>query len=267
MEKIGLKAVLDMSSFQQGMHEYVSGIDQMESETEGLAGSIDGLGLALGVGLAAATFAANAAIQEIRQELGEAVKDVYENTEEWQGLTKAYDNFWRSVVISAASRDELLGFFETLTGWMDQASEAALEYSASQEGYYVALNALIGAQEPGPLQDALVVLSQFGLGQVGQRAAGAIAIWAENQGWLNEEINLPGCLESVAWSDDIVVFDSFSFDRTVEIAKEYSDRICSYWRRRRWHRFLWQRRKGFQMGKARPRYQSQHHSLEANSIT
>lgn len=36
---------------------------------------------------------------------------------------------------------------------------------------------------------------------------------------LNEEINLPGCLESVAWSDDIVVFDSYSTDRTVEIAK------------------------------------------------
>jgi len=36
---------------------------------------------------------------------------------------------------------------------------------------------------------------------------------------LNEEINLPGCLESVAWSDDIVVFDSYSTDRTVEIAE------------------------------------------------
>jgi glycosyltransferase involved in cell wall biosynthesis len=36
---------------------------------------------------------------------------------------------------------------------------------------------------------------------------------------LNEEINLPDCLESVSWSDDIVVFDSFSDDHTVEIAK------------------------------------------------
>jgi hypothetical protein len=36
---------------------------------------------------------------------------------------------------------------------------------------------------------------------------------------LNEEANLPGCLESVAWSDDVVVFDSFSTDRTVEIAR------------------------------------------------
>ena len=36
---------------------------------------------------------------------------------------------------------------------------------------------------------------------------------------LNEEINLPGCLESVVWSDDVVVFDSFSNDRTVEIAE------------------------------------------------
>jgi len=36
---------------------------------------------------------------------------------------------------------------------------------------------------------------------------------------LNEEQNLPGCLESVKWSDDVVVFDSFSADRTVEIAR------------------------------------------------
>jgi glycosyltransferase involved in cell wall biosynthesis len=36
---------------------------------------------------------------------------------------------------------------------------------------------------------------------------------------LNEETNLPGCLKSVSWSDDIVVFDSFSTDRTVEIAR------------------------------------------------
>ncbi|WP_134090044.1 glycosyltransferase family 2 protein [Olivibacter sp. XZL3] len=35
----------------------------------------------------------------------------------------------------------------------------------------------------------------------------------------NEEQDLPGCLASVAWCDDIHVFDSFSEDRTVEIAK------------------------------------------------
>jgi glycosyltransferase involved in cell wall biosynthesis len=35
----------------------------------------------------------------------------------------------------------------------------------------------------------------------------------------NEEQDLPGCLDSVAWSDDIHVFDSFSTDRTAEIAR------------------------------------------------
>lgn len=34
----------------------------------------------------------------------------------------------------------------------------------------------------------------------------------------NEEQDLPGCLESVAWCDDIHVYDSFSDDGTVEIA-------------------------------------------------
>lgn len=36
----------------------------------------------------------------------------------------------------------------------------------------------------------------------------------------NEESDLPGCLESVSWSDDVFVFDSFSTDRTAEIARE-----------------------------------------------
>lgn len=35
----------------------------------------------------------------------------------------------------------------------------------------------------------------------------------------NEEQDLPGCLASVAWSDDIHVFDSFSDDKTVTIAE------------------------------------------------
>jgi glycosyltransferase involved in cell wall biosynthesis len=35
----------------------------------------------------------------------------------------------------------------------------------------------------------------------------------------NEEQDLPGCLDSVAWSDDIHILDSESTDRTVEIAR------------------------------------------------
>ncbi len=35
----------------------------------------------------------------------------------------------------------------------------------------------------------------------------------------NEEQDLSGCLDSVAWSDDVWVFDSYSDDRTVEIAQ------------------------------------------------
>ena len=41
----------------------------------------------------------------------------------------------------------------------------------------------------------------------------------------NEELNLPACLESVKWSDDVVVLDSFSTDRTVEIAKAAGARV------------------------------------------
>lgn len=38
---------------------------------------------------------------------------------------------------------------------------------------------------------------------------------------LNEESNLPGCLDCVTWSDDVHVLDSYSTDRTVDIAKQY----------------------------------------------
>ena len=37
----------------------------------------------------------------------------------------------------------------------------------------------------------------------------------------NEENNLPACLVSVRWSDDVHVFDSFSTDKTVEIAEAF----------------------------------------------
>lgn len=42
---------------------------------------------------------------------------------------------------------------------------------------------------------------------------------------LNEERNLPACLEAVKWCDDIVVLDSCSTDRTVEIARSYGARV------------------------------------------
>lgn len=37
----------------------------------------------------------------------------------------------------------------------------------------------------------------------------------------DEEINIRQCLETLRWSDDIVLFDSLSTDRTVEIAREF----------------------------------------------
>lgn len=42
---------------------------------------------------------------------------------------------------------------------------------------------------------------------------------------LNEERNLPGCLQSVAWSDDIHVYDSHSQDNTVEIAEAFGAKV------------------------------------------
>ncbi|MDR1683430.1 MAG: glycosyltransferase family 2 protein [Candidatus Symbiothrix sp.] len=46
---------------------------------------------------------------------------------------------------------------------------------------------------------------------------------------LNEEKNLPRCFDSLKWSDDIVVLDSISCDRTEVIAKQYG---CRFFQRK-----------------------------------
>ncbi|MBI5676092.1 MAG: glycosyltransferase family 2 protein [Nitrospirae bacterium] len=41
----------------------------------------------------------------------------------------------------------------------------------------------------------------------------------------NEEKDIARCLEHLKWADDIVIVDSFSEDRTVDICKKYTDKI------------------------------------------
>lgn len=41
----------------------------------------------------------------------------------------------------------------------------------------------------------------------------------------NEEKDLPGCLQSVQWSDDVHVYDSYSDDGTVEIAQSFGAKV------------------------------------------
>ncbi|TLY27162.1 MAG: glycosyltransferase family 2 protein [Ignavibacteria bacterium] len=45
---------------------------------------------------------------------------------------------------------------------------------------------------------------------------------------LNEEKNIERCLRSLRWADEIVVVDSFSRDRTVELARKYADSIIEH---------------------------------------
>ena len=48
---------------------------------------------------------------------------------------------------------------------------------------------------------------------------------------LDQEANIGPCLESVAWADEIVLVDTGSRDRTVELARGYTDRIfATEWR-------------------------------------
>ena len=53
----------------------------------------------------------------------------------------------------------------------------------------------------------------------------------------NEEDNIRRCLESVTWADETVVVDSFSRDRTVEIAREFTDRVFQH----RWMGYVGQK--------------------------
>jgi len=43
----------------------------------------------------------------------------------------------------------------------------------------------------------------------------------------NEEENITECLKSAAWADEIIVVDDHSTDRTVQIAKQFTDKIFS----------------------------------------
>ncbi len=46
----------------------------------------------------------------------------------------------------------------------------------------------------------------------------------------NEEENIARCLESVKWADEIIVLDSHSTDRTVEICRQFTDQVfCVDW--------------------------------------
>ena len=44
----------------------------------------------------------------------------------------------------------------------------------------------------------------------------------------NVEKSIEACLKSVVWADEILVVDSFSTDRTLEIARRYTDRILQH---------------------------------------
>jgi glycosyltransferase involved in cell wall biosynthesis len=44
----------------------------------------------------------------------------------------------------------------------------------------------------------------------------------------NEERKIERCLQSLAWVDEIVVIDSFSTDRTVDICRRFTDSIYQY---------------------------------------
>jgi glycosyltransferase involved in cell wall biosynthesis len=59
------------------------------------------------------------------------------------------------------------------------------------------------------------------------------------------ENEIRDCLESVTWADEIIVVDSFSKDRTAEIAKEYTDKVIL----RKWEGYAKQKQYALQQAK------------------
>ena len=53
----------------------------------------------------------------------------------------------------------------------------------------------------------------------------------------NEEDNIEQCLKSLSWAEEIIVVDSFSTDRTVELCKKYTKRLYQ----REWPGFIQQK--------------------------
>jgi glycosyltransferase involved in cell wall biosynthesis len=64
----------------------------------------------------------------------------------------------------------------------------------------------------------------------------------------NEELNIGACLESVRWCDDVLILDSFSTDRTVEIAQQRGVRVVQ----RQFDNYAAQRNFGLQQKYAHP---------------
>jgi glycosyltransferase involved in cell wall biosynthesis len=76
---------------------------------------------------------------------------------------------------------------------------------------------------------------------------------------LNEELNLPRCLESISWCDDVLIVDSFSSDSTLKIAAEHGVRVVQ----RAFDSFAGQR--NFALDHCEPKYEWVFH-LDADEV-
>ena len=61
----------------------------------------------------------------------------------------------------------------------------------------------------------------------------------------NEENNISDCLKSVEWADEIIVVDSESTDKTIELAKAFTDKIFI----RKWEGYVPQKKYALSLAK------------------
>lgn len=102
-----------------------------------------------------------------------------------------------------------------------------------QAGSWIPLGLVIGkyARPPFPLTEETMARYQPMLFQVLSKKGTEISIPATNVPisavvhTLNEEENIRNCLECLRWADEIIVVDMYSEDKTLEIARQYTDKI------------------------------------------
>ncbi len=126
--------------------------------------------------------------RKLRTEVQEAIKDVYSETEQYKNLNDAAINFRRTLVLSVLNYDDTLEFFERLAGALNKAADWVTKFSGQMAGLSATLDVV--AKRAGPLEDFVNFIYKLPAAKSGGQIAMAIMKWAQEQGLLNEQLDL-----------------------------------------------------------------------------
>ncbi|MFH0732430.1 MAG: glycosyltransferase family 2 protein [Candidatus Omnitrophota bacterium] len=123
-----------------------------------------------------------------------------------RALRRTIDRFFRAYNKKHGKKDGMLGFILAIFGGFYQILSYAKYWEVAEPADYVIAPA---AQSPKPKAQSKCALS--------------VVIPTKNC-----ETDIRNCLESVKWADEILIIDGFSTDKTLDICREYTNRIVQY---------------------------------------